>query len=453
MKGFVPTPDATVDLMVEKLFKSHYPSESDVVLDPGSGTGAFIKGVLRYCRKRGIQPPRIVGVESDPSHLPLLQEIAKKNPSVVIRHKDFLGPTVGKFKFIIGNPPYVPITKLTGEEKRYYRGFFKTAYQRFDLYMLFFERSLNSLLPGGRLVLITPEKYLYVHSASPLRRMMDDFQVEGIDLMEENTFGDLITYPTITTVVNSPLRDDTLVRLRDGSIGAVSLPHRGESWFPIIMNGRNDQVGPTLADVCTRISCGVATGADAIFVRHLKDLDRSLIPFTKPTIAGREIDASNGEVNPCHGMLIPYDSTGALLPEDELGALGEYLARDENRQRLLERTCVARKPWYAFHENPPLLDIKNPKILCKDITRSPMFVTDHDGDLVPRHTVYYIIPKDPLKIEELAAYLNSNEARQWLMAHCQRAANGFIRMQSGVIKRLPVPKHLLPDPSTNTLTS
>ena len=80
-----------------------------------------------------------------------------------------------------------------------------------------------------------------------------------------------------------------------------------------------------------------------------------------------------------------------------------------------------------------------PKILCKDITKRPRFWVEREGTIVPRHTVYYIVPRDPRLIDELCKYLNSNKARDWLMANCQRAANDFIRIQSNVLKKLPIP--------------
>jgi adenine-specific DNA-methyltransferase len=61
---------------------------------------------------------------------------------------------------------------------------------------------------------------------------------------------------------------------------------------------------------------------------------------------------------------------------------------------------------------------------------------------VPRHSVYYIVPRRPDDLEALMEYLNSVIAREWLEAHCQRAANGFLRLQSHVLKRLPIPPSL-----------
>ncbi len=63
---------------------------------------------------------------------------------------------------------------------------------------------------------------------------------------------------------------------------------------------------------------------------------------------------------------------------------------------------------------------------------------------MPRHTVYYIVPKAGVDFEGLLAYLNSDAAITWLEANCQRAASGFYRLQSTVLKQLPVPLELVP---------
>jgi len=160
MKGFVPTPRETVDAMVERLFQGRPPRLDDALLDPGCGTGEFIDGVIRWCKRQGLPLPRITGVESDPRHLPVLRAKYHRLRAVHIEHADFLTDGCATYNFIVGNPPYVAITALSESEKARYRARYATARGRFDLYLLFFEQALRSLAPGGRLVFITPEKYL-----------------------------------------------------------------------------------------------------------------------------------------------------------------------------------------------------------------------------------------------------------------------------------------------------
>lgn len=441
MKGFVPTPEPIVDLMVAKLFLKRPPHSKDTVLDPGCGRGAFIDGIIRWCRKHNTPLPRILGIESDPKFIKQTKEKFSSLSSVRIVEQDFLASLDYKYDYIIGNPPYVSITKLSEQEKSVFRERYATARGRFDLYLLFFERALNCLNPHGRLVFITPEKFLYVETARPLRFMLGKIAVEEIHLVDENIFGELATYPTITTVANSPSPHATRVILRDGRRRDVCLSDDASSWMPFLNGGADKITGHTLKDICVRISCGVATGADAVYV--VKTVGPELKRFAYSTIAGQEISPNDRALTPKHFMLMPYSQNGDLLPETELGELGAYLRQPQRREILLKRTCAVRKPWYAFHETPPLLDILRPKILCKDITRSSFFVIDETGALVPRHSVYYIVPKTPSRIYELATYLNSPRVRFWLTSHCQRATNNFLRLQSHVLKQLPIPDAFL----------
>lgn len=290
------------------------------------------------------------------------------------------------------------------------------------------------------MVFITPEKFLYVETAAPLRRLLSGVDIEEIELANEETFAGLVTYPAITTIVNRPPRRVTVVRLRDGTHQSCPL-NGSESWMPIIRGVAHQQSHPaTLQDICVRVSCGVATGADDVFVQDADSLEPELVKFARATISGRELTSQGEITRHSHVMLIPYDHQGVLLPERNLGALRRYLL--SNQARLMQRTCVQRKPWYAFHETPPLTGILRPKILCKDITEQPRFWIDRKGSLVPRHSVYYIVPRDPRNIERLCSYLNSTTASTWLAEHCQRAANGFLRLQSNVLKLVPIPVQL-----------
>ena len=345
------------------------------------------------------------------------------------------------YNYIVGNPPYVPITGLSEDEKVRYRARYATARGRFDLYLLFFEEALRRLAPEGRLVFITPEKYLYVDSAGPLREMLAHRWVEEIRLVREDMFGELVTYPTIT-VVDHASPGETRIVQRDGTTVTVKLPYGRDSWLPLLEGVVSESATVTLADLCVRLSCGVATGADSVFVQPAADLDPALRPFAYPTIAGRELTPATTDFGPRFVMLIPYGADDRLMPLEELGALRNYLLRHDVRRQLLARTCVKRKPWYAFHETPMLTEILRPKILCKDIGETPHFWLDRRGEIVPRHSVYYIVPREPSAIDMIAGYLQSPSAHDWLRRNCQRAAKGFLRLQSRVLQRLPIPDDL-----------
>lgn len=171
------------------------------------------------------------------------------------------------------------------------------------------------------------------------------------------------------------------------------------------------------------------------------ELDERLRPFARPTVSGRQLRKAS-DLRTLHSLLVPYSAAGELLADHQLGELGLHLADPVRQKKLLARMCTARKPWYAFHETPPLGEVLRPKLLCKDITPTPFFVADRAGSIVPRHSVYYLVPADPNDLDALEVYLNSAHVQEWLRAHCQRAANGYFRLQSHVLKQLPIPQDL-----------
>lgn len=443
MRGFVPTPEATVDAMVGRLFRNCRPRKESRLLDPGCGYGAFIEGVLRWCHRHNIACPEIVGVELDSEKINVAKRMLLNQPRVTLLQDDFLTINLDAFDYIIGNPPYVAIYGLSQEERAQYRRLFHTARGRLDLYLLFWERALRLLRPDGRLVFITPEKFTYVETARPLRVLLSSFQIEEIFFTPEDTFPGLVTYPTITTVVNAQPSISTAVETRDGKRTTLRVPCDGQSWQPLIHDSFPEINGSrTLQELAVRVSCGVATGADKVFVQASSTLPSELWRVSYPTLAGRELRLGEPLPEPRRRMLVPYDLEGRLLPEESLNGLGEYFNRSEVRRRLESRTCVKRKPWYAFHETPRLKQILRPKLLSKDVTPEPFFWIDRQGDIIPQHSVYYVVPRTSELLDPLADFLNSKESRCWLRSHCHRAASSFLRVQSAILKNMPVPDSL-----------
>ena len=445
MKGFVPTPRQTVDLMVNRLFRRRSPRSSDALLDPGCGTGAFIDGVIRWCTARGCPLPRITGVELNPQHVRFLRAKYRGHPEVRIEHSDFLGVRAEEYDFIVGNPPYVAITSLSAREKRRYRARYETARGRFDLYLLFFEQALRSLAQGGRLVFITPEKYLYVDTAAPLRALLAQRAVEEIQLLGEDTFGDLVTYPTITVVRNASPGRTRVVR-RDGTVLSLRLQARRDSWLPAIHGADASGSDVTLSDFAFGSVVGVATGADGVFVRSAPRLDRSLRRFAYPTVAGRQLTPETTDIPQASFMMVPYDRRGRLLPLDRLGALAEYLERDEIRERLIARTCVKRKPWYAFHETPALPDILRRRFSAKTSARrrdSGPIAAAGSSRGIPSTTSCRAIPRRSMRSSRISSRPRPTDGCDRTASVRQRAS--FVS-RARVLQRMPIPDSIVDAP-------
>lgn len=427
--------------MVKKLFSDNVPAPEDELIDAGCGEGAFIEGILQYCQAEKLEPPVIRGIELDGGRAAKARDRFDDERKVSIETRDYLVEDIGPVDYVIGNPPYVSLGDLPRMERDTFRDRFETAKGRFDLYMLFFEQTLRNLQEGGRACLVTPEKFAYVNSAETLRKKLGRNTVRQIRHLDEDVFSE-VAYPTVTVFERRRSEEETNVILRSGEQRKVTLPSDGRTWSPFL-RGFDATLSEsfTLNDLCVRISCGVATGADSIFVQSEETLPEPLERFAHPTISGKQLGLPDrGELETSDVILVPYED-GALLSEGELGSLKTFLKVGSRREKLEERSCVKSrgKEWYAFHDNLPMGEMKRKKILCKDIAPEPEFWLDEEGDIVPRHSVYYIVPKEEVDVRALLSYLNSERATRWLKAHCQRAANGFYRLQSSVLKELPVP--------------
>ncbi|RJS91378.1 class I SAM-dependent methyltransferase [Candidatus Bathyarchaeota archaeon] len=459
--GKITTPLDIALYMVNKLFRNRTPNSTSRILDAGCGSGVFIRAILNWCSRENVELPEIIGVEIDSELVSITRKKFKGVDKVKIIQADFLTinekELAGKFDYIISNPPYISYERIQFKKRDLYKKMFKTAIGRFDTYMLFFEKALELLKIGGRMVFITPEKYVYTVSAKKLRELLAQYDVEEIELIYEDVFQGIIAYPTIT-VINKKPPGITTIRLRDGMTIKIKLPGDGSPWLARAQICRSSKASTLskythrLKDIAMRISAGVATGCDEVFVIPKRSLPEELKTYAYPTISGKELSMFKpGEAIDYNKlnyvMLIPYDREGKLLSERSKPLI-KYLLRW--RHALEDRYIVksGKKKWYAFHEKPPLKDILRPKILWCDIAREPTFYVDPKGMLVPRHTVYYLIPKHPNIIPKLVKYLNSDEVREWLRVHCQRAANGYLRLQSHILKKLPIPRFLLRYPYT-----
>ncbi len=436
--GFVQTPAWLIDSMVADLFADAPPAAESVVLDPGCGEGDFIAGVLRYCDRERCAPPQLLGIELDSSRAAFAKTRFADTPQVEIRQQDFLRTTsLPPADFVIGNPPYVSLTNIAPPDRAFFRRRFRSATNRFDLYMLFFERALELLESGGCLSFVTPEKWLNVGSAARLRQQLAALQLERLRFVAEDAFGAYVTYPLVTQLRNTLTHSDTRIATRAGEAYSTRLSRDPEAW-PSLRGKVSPPVrasAASLADLCLRIGCGPATGLDEAFLLDTELIPDDLLAYAHPTLSGKQLNGC-AEPSPTQSFLMPYDRAGRLLPETELIPLLNRLS--PKRSALEARSCAVRKPWYAYHETPAMRHLLRPKLLCRDITDEPKFYFDHSGTIVPRHSIYYLVPRDGITLEALHAAVSSERSRAWLRAHAQRAANGYLRIQSTLLKRMPV---------------
>lgn len=110
-----------------------------------------------------------------------------------------------KFDFIVGNPPYIRYEKIPANVRSVYKKMFATFYYRADLYVLFFEKTLKLLKPGGTHGFICANRWLKNEYGKNLRGYIAyNYRLRYIaDLERSNAFQEkVLAYPAITVISN-----------------------------------------------------------------------------------------------------------------------------------------------------------------------------------------------------------------------------------------------------------
>lgn len=106
----------------------------------------------------------------------------------------------GRFNIVIGNPPYIRNTELPDKDKKYYNQNYASAYEQYDIFVLFFEIGIKLLKDGGYLGFITSNKFLASDYGKKLRELLlkNCKIISLIDVSYLRIFKDASTYPVIT---------------------------------------------------------------------------------------------------------------------------------------------------------------------------------------------------------------------------------------------------------------
>lgn len=115
------------------------------VLDPGAGTGEFLRSILDR------QPEAIVtGWDVDPVILESARELV---PEATLEERSALEPYQGEpFDLVVGNPPYFQF-RAAREVKNY---FAQVISGRPNIFALFFQAGFEALRSGGRVAYVVP---------------------------------------------------------------------------------------------------------------------------------------------------------------------------------------------------------------------------------------------------------------------------------------------------------
>jgi tRNA1(Val) A37 N6-methylase TrmN6 len=409
--GVVYTPPFVVKYILDKTLTSL--SVDTKIIDPACGGGIFILYAIEYLRHvtgkaiDEIIANNVYGIDNDPNAVALAHEVltqysqvacGKKPSKINIYHGDstdieFLS-SLGKFDYVVGNPPYVRIQNIP-EDKRQYLKSWSMVNGDSDLYIAFIELAFFLLKSDGRLGFITPNSYLKNKSTINLLNWLIDNRkiVELIDFEGYQIFGKkATTYTSILIASNEEQKSMTMRKLTGMDENLDKVLSTDVKSYEVVKSksilipsnkinrlNKFENVGTKLKNL-VKIKVGLATLADSIFYT---DTDLELV---KPCVKVSKIKNQSDIVKHTKSVIYPYQIVnGKAVPysEQELSQFPktyEYLL--SRKEELMKRDRGKIALWYTYGRTQGLTSLFGRKMLMPPMIQDAKFVISEDPDLL-----------------------------------------------------------------------
>ena len=382
----------------------------------------------------------------------------------------------GVFDIVIGNPPYVRHEALA-DYKPLFKKLYECASGTADLYVYFYERSMQLLKPLGALSFITSNKWYragygkalrtYLRSHAKLRAI--------IDFGDEAVFTAL-AYPTIVIAqkrdapVNPPPEADEVLVLnwrKEQSVEQFPQVFLGEA-FPVPQSElksdgwqleprvrlqllqRLRNIGASLSDHCKgRYYYGIKTGLNSAFVingatrERLVAEDPKSMEVIKPFLRGR--DVRRWRVEPQDQWLIftrhriAINGYPAILEYLE-GFKDQLMPKPESWDDACDGVWPGRKAgsyqWYEIQDNIAYWqEFEQPKLIVPAIAEAPSFAPDLDGHYSNNKSTIFL----PTRLGFALGALNSSVNAWFAKQVCSTKQGGFYDFEPRYSGQLLIP--------------
>lgn len=118
---------------------------------------------------------------------------------------------VNGFDIVIGNPPWIQSKVLSIEDKNLYSIFFKTAIGQYDLFNLFIEKGIQILNTKGRLIFITPDRFITNFDYRYVREyLLKNTFIKEVTSLGDNVFENVAMPSAIIHIENSKDKNDNI---------------------------------------------------------------------------------------------------------------------------------------------------------------------------------------------------------------------------------------------------
>ncbi|WP_233897011.1 Eco57I restriction-modification methylase domain-containing protein [Tenacibaculum piscium] len=384
----------------------------------------------------------------------------------------------GGFDVIIGNPPYLRVQGLREnfeKESIFYEKTFKSATGRFDVYVLFMEKSFQLIKKDGIVSFILPHKFLISDFGEGIRGFfVDNKCVESIlTFGSEMVFADASTYTCIINLTHN----NSEIKFKDVKPIDVLNPFDFEitnydSLSKDKWNLKNktiekffDKINSnpwTVKDVFENISQGVVSVGDDVFlmkgiikgdkfIGYSDKIKKEIIieaGIVKPLLKGENVKKYASLSNDYFCLYPHYMKKNKTIPFEEDFFLENYpLAYNYMlpfKDELIEKKIRYKtnpKAWYSLHRSREISLFEQEKIITPEISLGTNMTLDNSN--LYHNTKCYTLAKNKNVIEDYKfwlAILNSKILWYFLSTTGYVLRGGFFTFKTKYLEPFPLPK-------------
>ncbi|MFY9228333.1 MAG: N-6 DNA methylase [Candidatus Microsaccharimonas sp.] len=390
----------------------------------------------------------------------------------------------GGFDVVVGNPPYVKLQSINSSDlaqTKYFESHYEVASGRFDLYVLFLEKALNIIKENGIASYILPHKFLGSEFGNATRKYLAASKAikELVHFGSHQVFADASTYTCILSLtknnkalnfvqispndlldahkfsaINYSQLNETPWRLIDGKTAAIinkvtSQPHKLNSTFK-------------------RISRGVVTGADSVFILKgsitggrfygtSKELGGDVViesELMKPILMGSSVSRYTHNNKGTFLLYAHILRDGRTVPIEENALSTEYPLAYEyllNFKDILVAKKIKYKTnpkyWYSLHNSREVSLFQNRKIVTPYLANRTNMTIDSEN-YYTNDKCTNLVFKDGTENEQniIAAILNSKLTWFFVSSTGSEFSGGYFAFTNIYLEPITLPDGLRSHP-------
>lgn len=478
------------------------------VIDPACGSGIFLRTIqeircdpLNSLARSAIKQSflNVTGLDVDKSaceaaklslsllHLVLTDEFPE---SLNIQARDAIefvrseATNHATYGAVVANPPYIRWESQSEEWKEEASSYLgDLAIGKVDAYAAVLKAGLDLVGTNGFAMFVLPHTFLHSRSTEKLRvHIAESFWIRLIaDLSDIRVFEDVGAYTILVILqrkqpsASPPLA--TVVKCRQDVGEALSTALRGrladnehyrvfettqnsfaeESWnlHPPKQQAVIDQLNrlPRL-DSVAKLSQGVVTGADNVFIRLAIDVPKSERAVWRPLLSDREMTPYSVPKKTERVVFYPIIGQEKLSEADlSKGYPDSWAYLQSHKAKLSSRKSLEKEGtswWRPLWPRDPKL-LFSPKIVCPHLMLTPRFAIDLKGSYAVTRSPF-ITPNDQFKAigddlyKYLVAILNSNIGFWQISSHSHKLGRQYTMVENKALNAFKIPDPRLVHP-------